>query len=462
VTRPFAIWLNQFTIRDIMARAPTEQQKVIRSYYTLAGLYNLSAALIWGVNTLFLLDAGLDILQVFIANSAFSVGRMLFEIPTGVLADTRGRRVSFLLSTLVLSASTLGYVGTSLFQGGLGWFILMSILMGLGFTFYSGAVEAWVVDALNELGYQGAMDRIFARSELIGSAAILFGTVGGGLLGEIDLVIPYVGRALFLLILFAIAYFTMHDIGYQPRTLNFNHIPREMRAVAEASVKFGWHDPSLRLIFFISMIQTGFLYWGYYAWQPYFLELLGRNAVWVAGVIAAFNSLATMAGNGLVEWFAQFCGRRTTLLLWAAAIGALALAGVGLTQSFWLVVLLFLVYMGTTGVATPVLHAYMHQIIPSKQRAAIISLNSMVEGGGAIIAQSGLGYVSKVNSVALGYLLGAVFSAFELPAIGLLRRSDDPADVIVGKAGEDSACPAQGIPDISGVETATRGAAATK
>lgn len=67
-------------------------QQIIRSYYVIAGLYTLSASLIWGVNTLFLLDAGLNIFEVFVANALFSAGMALFEIPTGVLADTRGRR----------------------------------------------------------------------------------------------------------------------------------------------------------------------------------------------------------------------------------------------------------------------------------------------------------------------------------------------------------------------------------
>lgn len=114
-------------------------ERVISNYYVTAGLYTLAAALIWGVNTLFLLDAGLDIFGVFIANAAFTFGSVLFEIPTGVLADTRGRRVSFLLSVVILVATTLAYVAVAEYGGGLIAFSLVSIFMGLGFTFYSGA-----------------------------------------------------------------------------------------------------------------------------------------------------------------------------------------------------------------------------------------------------------------------------------------------------------------------------------
>ncbi|MFQ6046574.1 MAG: hypothetical protein ACE5PT_09520 [Gemmatimonadales bacterium] len=120
--------------------------RIVRSYYAVAGLYTLAAALIWGVNTLFLLDAGLDILEVFIANGAFTAGMVIFEIPTGVLADTRGRRASFLWSVAILVATTLGYLAVARFGGGLLGFSIVSVFMGLGFTFYSGAVEAWLVD----------------------------------------------------------------------------------------------------------------------------------------------------------------------------------------------------------------------------------------------------------------------------------------------------------------------------
>ena len=110
-------------------------ERIIRTYMALAGLYTLAASLIWSVNTLFLLDAGLGIGQVFIANALFSVGMVLFEIPTGVVADTLGRRVSYLLSVVILAASTMLYLLAAQTGAGVFVFGLVSILMGLGFTF---------------------------------------------------------------------------------------------------------------------------------------------------------------------------------------------------------------------------------------------------------------------------------------------------------------------------------------
>jgi hypothetical protein len=309
------------------------------------------------------------------------------------------------------------------------------------------------VDALKASGYQGSLDPVFARAALISGAAMLVGTVGGGLVGDIDLAIPYAIRALLLILLFIFAYFTMHDLGFQPRTTSLKALPAEMKVVAQNSLQYGWKKPSIRLLILLGFIQMGFLYWGFYAWQPYFLELLGTDAVWVAGVIAALISLATMAGNALVERLTQYCGKRTTLLLWAAGIGALATIGVGLAGSFWLAGLLFLVTMVALGVLTPVKQAYIHQVTPSEQRAAIISFDSMAGNIGGMLAQSSLGYLSQAYSIAAGYMLGGLVQLVLLPLLVSLRRLGEPADRIIGKAGEKGACAAQGIPAISNLDS---------
>src|SRR5512144_2108203 len=103
-------------------------RRTIVGYYTLAGLYTLSAAAIWGVNTLFLLGAGLSFFEVFLANAAFSAGMVLFEVPTGVVADTLGRRVSFLLSVTVLAVTTLLYVALAEVDAGVVPFAVVSVL----------------------------------------------------------------------------------------------------------------------------------------------------------------------------------------------------------------------------------------------------------------------------------------------------------------------------------------------
>ena len=92
-----------------LANGHTASQ-VQRVYLLLTLLTTLAASFIWGVNTLFLLDAGLSNTEAFAANAFFSVGMVIFEVPTGVVADTRGRRFSFMLGAGTLLLSTLLYL----------------------------------------------------------------------------------------------------------------------------------------------------------------------------------------------------------------------------------------------------------------------------------------------------------------------------------------------------------------
>ena len=433
---------------------PPESRRILASYFTLAGLYTLSAALIWGVNTLFLLDAGLSFFEVFVANAAFSAGMVVCEIPTGVIADTLGRRVSFLLSVSVLGVTTLMYVGLAQVGAGVVAFALVSAGMGLGFTFYSGAMEAWLVDALAVTGYRGLLDRVFARGQQITGAAMLVGTVGGGLLGQVDLSLPYLARSVLLASVFVVAYVVMHDVGFTPRRVTAGELPGEVARNARAGVEFGWAQRSLRLLMLAGLAQGAFLMWGFYASQPYLLELLDSDAVWVAGLVAAGVALATIAGNQIVRVASRYCGRRTTLLLAAGAVEASAAVVMGVTSSFWIALPALLVVMGAMGVTSPVRSAYLHQVVPTEQRATVVSFDSMVDNVGGIGGQVGLGALGEGRSVGSAFVAGGLVTALALPLLARLRRLGGPADVIVGeRAGVEGACAGTGIPAVSSVET---------
>ena len=160
---------------------------VQRTYLVLTLFTTLATSFIWGINTLFLLDAGLDNTQAFTVNAFFTVGQVLFEVPTGVVADTRGRRFSFLLGAATLLLSTLLYLVMWQVRAGLLGWAIASILLGLGFTFFSGATEAWLVDALKATGFRGTLESVFARGpDRRPASAMLTGSVLGGVIAQVD------------------------------------------------------------------------------------------------------------------------------------------------------------------------------------------------------------------------------------------------------------------------------------
>jgi MFS family permease len=404
--------------------------RVIRSYLVINALFTLSASLIWGINTLFLLDAGLTIFQVFVANAAFTAAMALFEVPTGVVADTRGRRASFLLSEAILAVGTLAYVGVAAIQGGLLLFCLAGVVLGLGYTFYSGAVEAWLVDALKATGYERELDGVFARASMVTHVAMIVGTVGGGLLGTIDLSIPYLVRAALILMALVVGFRTMHDIGFTPRTMRIRGIVGEMRTVGRAGITYGWRKAAVRLLLMESFVTWGFFAWAWYAWQPYFLELYGSDAIWVSGLIAALFSLAGIAGNALVGRLATPGRRRTSILLVAGAVTTSTMVATGLVRSFWVTVPVFLLGAVAGGVLQPVRQTYLHRSIPSSERATLVSFDSLVGSLGSVGGQTGLGYLSQERSVPAGFVVGGLVTVLTLPIYGRLRALREPADRI--------------------------------
>ena len=213
-------------------------RRIERTYLVLMLGNTLAASFIWGINTLFLLDAGLSNLEAFAANAFFTAGMVLFEVPTGVVADTWGRRTSYLLGTLTLSGSTFLYWMLWVTSAPFWAWAVVSMLLGLGFTFFSGAVEAWLVDALHYAGHDGGLEVILGRGQMIGGAAMLGGSVAGGVIAQAtSLGVPFLLRVGVLLAMFAVAYALMHDLGFTPARTG--HPLQATRDVFDASLEHG-------------------------------------------------------------------------------------------------------------------------------------------------------------------------------------------------------------------------------
>jgi MFS family permease len=429
-------------------------ERIVRTYMVLVGTYTLAASLIWSVNTLFLLDAGLSIGEVFMANAAFSAGMVLFEIPTGVVADTLGRRTSYLLSVLILGISTVLYLLAAQATAGLEVFIAVSVLMGLGFTFYSGALEAWLVDGLHSVEPDRPLDRVFARGQQVSGAAMFTGTILGGFLGQIDLAVPFVARAVVLVVVFCVAFTLMKEIGFEPKGLVLREIPAQLRHQATVGISEGWGDGGLRLLMISGGLRGVFFGWAFYAAQPYFLELLDRDAVWIVGLVTAGVSLAAIVGNQIVKVFARRCTRRTTMLLWSSAASTIAAIAIGATSSFTVAMIALFVVAGAMGVMSPVRQAFLHEVTASENRATVISFDAMITSIGGVGGQIGLGQLSETRSFSAGYVVGGAVTGLTLPVLWLLRKRGAAADDLASSGlggGVDTSCPG-GLPREVGIE----------
>jgi MFS family permease len=405
-------------------------RSIQRTYLLLMLGNTLAASFIWGINTIFLLDAGLSNLEAFAANAFFTAGMVLFEVPTGIVADTVGRRASYLLGTLTLAASTLLYV--LLWQMGAPFWqwAVVSVLIGLGFTFFSGAVEAWLVDALTATGFEGELETVFGRGQIVGGAAMLTGSVAGGFIAQVtSLGVPFVLRGAVLVVMFAVAFRLMHDVGFAPE--KGGRPVTEMRKIASASIEFGWRVPAVKWLMVESLFTGGVGFYAFYALQPYLLELYGDpEAYTIAGLVAAIVAGSQILGGVAAPWIRRRFHRRTSALIAMASTSTLTLALIGVVESLWPVIGLIVIWGLLFAASMPIRQTYLNGLIPSRQRATILSFDSLTSSVGGVWSQPVLGRAADVWSYPSSYLLGAGISAVAVPALALSRRQNAPADIV--------------------------------
>jgi MFS family permease len=355
---------------------------------------------------------------------------VLFEVPTGIVADTVGRRASYLLGTLTLAGSTLLYVLLWQIEAPFWQWAIVSILLGLGFTFFSGAVEAWLVDALTATGYTGQLESVFARGQVVGGAAMLTGSVVGGFIAQqTSLGVPFVLRGVVLIAMFALAFRMMHDTGFSPE--RGGRPLAEMRKIVAASIEYGWRVRAAKWLMVESLVTGGVGIYAFYALQPYLLELYGDpEAYQVAGLVAAIVAGAQIVGGLVAPWIRRLFKRRTSALIATAGLSTVALGLIGLIENFWAVLGLIVVWGLLFAARMPIRQTYLNGLIPSRQRATILSFDSMMGSTGGVWTQPLLGRAADVWGYAPSYLLGAGISALAIPFLALSRRQNAPADTM--------------------------------
>ncbi len=411
-------------------------RKVQRTYLTLLLFNTLAASLIWGINTLFLLDAGLSNTEAFAANAFFTFGFMIFEIPTGVVADLRGRRASYLLGVITLGVSTLLYLFMWYRSAPFWGWALSSMLLGLGFTFFSGAVEAWLVDALAHSGFEDKLESVLAKGEIVEGTAMLTGSVAGGIIAQTtNLGVPYLIRAALLVLNFLFAFLLMKDLGFKPS--NEKNPINEIKTIVAGSIRHGLRNPPVRWIMFAAPFTGAVTMYAFYAMQPYLLQLWGdEKAYGIAGLAAAIVAGAQIAGGLLVPYVGKVFHRRTSVLLIGEVVSIVVLAVVGLVPNFWVVVTLLILWGLMFSATTPVRQTYLNGLIPSEQRATVLSFDSVFGSSGGVVFQPLLGKAADVWNYPASYILCAVIQVLALPFTWLARREKAASDAITSKNGE--------------------------
>ncbi|MBN2204849.1 MAG: hypothetical protein JW767_07490, partial [Thermoleophilia bacterium] len=207
----------------------------------------------------------------------------------------------------------------------------------------------------------------------------------------------------------------------------------ETKRIASAGITHGLGDRVVRFVMFASLVQGLFFFYGFYSWQRYFLDLLGRDLIWVAGVIAALVGLTQILGNALVGPITRRVPDRGVVLMGVFGLTTVAVIGAALSGSFWIAVPLYLLATTAFGVYMPVKQGWINARIPSEQRATIISLDALFNDGGNTLGQLGFGYASRAVSIPFAWVLAGASQAIALPFVAAARRAER-AEVDAGTA----------------------------
>ncbi|HKO43782.1 MAG TPA: MFS transporter [Pyrinomonadaceae bacterium] len=403
---------------------------VQRTYLIILLLNTLAASLIWGINTLFLLDAGLSNMEAFAANAFFTAGFVLFEIPTGVIADLRGRKLSYLLGVMTLAISTLIYLFMWRVHAPFWAWALSSLLLGLGFTFFSGAVEAWLVDALAYTAFKDKLETVLAKGEIVEGSAMLVGSVAGGFIAQMtSLGVPYIVRAGLLVLNFVFALILMKDLGFKPS--KGKRLTSEVKNILAGSIKYGLGSRPVRWMMLAAPFTGGVSIYAFYAMQPYLLELYGdEKAYGIAGLAAAIVAGAQILGGLVVPYIGRIFRKRSSVILTAYVVSVVVLALVGLVPNFWVVVTLLVLWGLMFAAVTPVRQAYLNALIPSEQRATVLSFDSLLGSTGGVVIQPMLGKAADVWGYPVSYVFSAGFQAMAIPFAWLAKREHAKSDAI--------------------------------
>ena len=405
-------------------------QTIQRTYLVLTLLNTLASSFIWGVNTLFLLQAGLTKTEAFAANAFFTAGMVLCDIPTGVIADTLGRRYSYLLGCFTLMVTTIVYYILWQHHAPFWMWATDSVLLGLGFTFFSGATDAWLVDALQFFKFEGRLEGVFAQAQVVGGIAMFIGATSGGIVAQYsNLGVPYLIRSGCLLLSLGVASVIMRDFGFTPRPLR--NIRKEVRDVINKSIDGGLRNPAVRWVMLLAPVLQGVSIYGFYAAQPYLLDLFGKTENYsIAGIGASLVAAAQIVGGMSVPLTKKLFKKRTSLFAFVIFAGSIALCLFGLVGNFWLALILLGLWSLLSAAMLPHQQAYLNKCISSDSRATILSFDNTLGSLGGVVIQPVLGKTADVWSFAMSFVVGGVIQLLALPFVWLARRTENEADII--------------------------------
>lgn len=395
--------------------------RIERTYCALMASYNMSWSFTAPVYPLFLVAAGLDLLQINLVLATYFVTSFCFEVPTGAVADVFGRRVSFLASCAVRASAFALYFFADTFVV----FLVAEAIDAIGHTLASGALEAWAVDAARREAGPTRTDRLIARGFGAGSAAMILSGLAGAYLGGVELRLVWLAGTVGFLATGALAALTMRE-QWSPVVAPPGVEPAIGRQLWRG-VRIVGRTPLLLAI-------AGLTAAGGFAQMPvlhYWPVRLGADAAvptWVLGWAWVLFAGLNLLGSQLVPRLVATWGRG------GVAAGAELLRAVGVVTAARA-----MGFRGTTGglaghaigmgAMIPLVSAWVNDHVGEDARATVLSVNAAaftLGGAGGLIA---LGVVARTHGIGAAWTVSALVFLGCGVAYAAIARAQKPGKV---------------------------------
>lgn len=389
---------------------------VYRGAWGFVGTLSWTTAAVYFIRTV-----DMSPLQLVLAGTALELAYFLFEIPTAVIADIYSRRFSVVVAGVVsgIAMIVIGLVPM------VGWVLAGMALWGFGWTFRSGAEDAWLAD---EVG-PGQLGRAYQRGAQVARVTGLLGIGVAVGLAVIDLGLPFVvagGTAILLSVYLTVEMpergFDRADRPDLPVALDMVRTVRDGTRVVRAS-------PVLLLIVVIFVLVGAFEEGFDRLWEAHLLLDVGLPGIagmgdvaWFGVLGAATLLLAFAVSAPVVTRIERLKGDRLARLLFLlhAAMAASALA-FALAGSLWLAVSTYLVTAVVRDLAAPPMHTWLNEsITDSSVRATVLSLTSIAGSLGEWTGGPALGAVGTCWGVRTALATGALLLT---PTLGLFLKA---------------------------------------
>ena len=383
-------------------------KRVTGSYYLAQGLYGLALGAILPAYVLFFWSRGLNLFEVAVLASVFEGSILLFEIPTGALADIFGRRKSVISSHLFQSLAGLIFI----LSPGFWLFAIAEATQGFGETLKTGALEAWMVDNLQAIGGGERQGRTFAAGEKFNRLGFLLGILFGGFWGHHFLSLVFLPFTVFHLAcgLYLLRYMPEYD---RQSTEGSGRCSSKLKETLTGGLKSiaATKIVLLLVIFSLFVAFAGETVDQYY--QIYLFDLFSLDPRYFSWMLIS-ASLVVILSVGKVMSRSLSLKGVTYLLGTIEAIKVVTILVFALSGEVVIAVLAFIFLEVFKGWERPLLLDTINRYIPSAQRATAISFFSLVNSGGEVLAGPIIGAIALAFGLKATFMAGAAVLALGL------------------------------------------------